>query len=437
MKHDAEQDGEQEAEQSGTSVEQAGTSTEQHVERDVGTDETRLKRAVQWKLDGKTYRQIEEGLGVPKSSLHRYLRRNLPNMKLEPSEPQVENNVDPDETDEPIDGEAETGSSHPLLVPASPSFPQNGVLFDYGMLQAIEDTLPTKQGKANFRAAVALSEEKARLNRNNGHDEHNSNGHTKMYSDNPYTTRIWQLAEARDLKEVLGLGKNEKNDDLERKFERLEDKIEKLGTKSSVPDVTKQIVDALRLGFDMAPKGGGPDQLTVYRSGRQDEQKTFENAVKQGETNSLDLQLEQMKENERIDFARLAFDEKKWERKEEAEGKKWELVEKGFKALASEPVAGFLQKVGGGVADHLHGPGGRIKLDDVVCPNCGAKLKVNPKLDMVICNSCGAGLSRQPGSPPQAEPQPQQPQAETVPPEESTEEQKPKIDITSDEGVKK
>jgi len=389
-KHDAEQDVEQETEQAGTDMEQSGTRTERHVEQDLGTDETHLKTAVQWKQQGKTYREIEDGLGVPKSTLHRYLKRSLPNTRLEPSEP----HADPDETDDPTDGGAETGiGSHPSLpIPAPPSFPQNGVLFDYGMLQAIEDTLTTKQAKANFRAAVALSEEKARLNRNNGHgssEGHSNNGHVSYESG--------EEQEARAMAKYI--------DAKRRKLFLDEDKPKH---ESDPQKAVSQLLEAIKLGVDLVPRGGGSDRLGDYRSGRQDEQKTFENAVRSGETNLNDLRLEDMRQLERLENRKLEFEIDKYDRKEAKTDKYIELG----KSLIEGPLGKLISGVGEGAKNRIEG-GPRLPLVSVPCPKCHNKFKTNPELLIVSCPYCGSTLEKQP-SQSQAEPAPQ-PSTETEP----------------------
>jgi hypothetical protein len=401
MKHDAEQDGEQETEQAGTDMEQSGTSTEQHVEQDVGTDETRLKTAVQWKQQGKTYREIEDGLGVPKSTLHRYLKRSLPNTRLEPSEP----HADPDETDDPRDGEAETGiGSHPsLLVPAPPSFPQNGVLFDYGMLQAIEDTLTTKQAKVNFRAAVALSEEKARLNRNNGHGQplqsFSNDGQGHSGEDEFYR----EMAKTEKFKRALML--------------RDKDSGAKAGSPADVSTQIKQVLDAIKLGVDLVPKGGGRDPIADILAGNQMRESIEKNVQSQYSTgvqkSRIDLELEAMQQSERLDYKKLEFDERQADKKEAAENKKWEFAEKVVKFLGSDHAGAAIEAVGASMADKIRGS--RVPMTTVICPHCTGKFRTNPELPHAMCPNCGAMLDKPTEQQPRAEPETETPKPEPEP----------------------
>ncbi len=269
----------------------------------------------------------------------------------------------------------------------------------------------------------------------------NGGGHDS-YAENPYAQKILQIAEAKELKELLGLGKNGHESEAIKEL-KLEIRELKQSLQNNPLGFIKLGVDAFKAGTDSASKPQGIDPAQYILAGasmRESIEKNVQNQFSVGvQKSEIDLKLEAMRQGERIDFKRLELDEKKWERKEEAEGKKWELVEKGIKALASEPVAGFLQKVGGGVADRLHGPGGRIPMVDILCPNpnCGAKFKGNPSLSVLTCPSCGAGMVKkdQPSQPqPPTEPQPSEEQPS---PGETRQETEPKgNDVSTDAEVK-
>jgi len=342
------------------------------------------------------------------------------------------------ETLETIGGE---GVSHP-----SPS-PSNFVL--RAAMTREEWTKYSKMKTADLVSEIAdLKAQNSSLQgvgqtrRGNG-EGHSNNG----FGGENYIDALGRLVDKLSMqkqaeKVVDRMFPSEKNDALEKKFQHLEDKIEKLGTKDAT-SITKEIVDMIRLGVDLVPRGGGSDRLGDYRSGRQDEAKTFENAVKSGETNAMDLQLELMRENERLDNRKLEFEIDKYERKEAKTDKYIELA----KDVLAGPFGKMVQDYGGAQAERVRNQGARIKTEDVTCPRCLNKFRANPELATLTCPTCGASLAKQEQPQPQpstdptpeAQPspgetqqEPEQPQPESQP---SQEPEKQKLGETKPEEV--
>lgn len=385
---DAEQNVEREAEQTGTDIEQRGTTMEKHVEQDLGTDETLLNKAVQWKQQGKSYREIENSLGVPKSTLHRYLKRNVPNTRVEPISHVLENN------------------GHETEQFSQQSSPSN-VLDKLAYYQKI----PAKD------AIFQLFKENSRLEaqiRNNGHGSPNI---SYPNTENPFVTRLMQIAEAKEYKLLLGLDKND-HDDLERKFERLEDKIEKLG--SPKEGNIEKTLDVLGKIYD---KASGQNQTNPFQVAQSILTLTKEQAnIAKGSTNEYDLKHLEMSQLGHLEDQKLAWEIEKYRDQKQGSADTINAIKDIFKEVSAGPIGKFIGGAGEGMKNRIEG-GPRLPRVDVSCPNCGNKFKANPSLDVVICNGCGASLRKQPEA--QApQPQPQQP-TEQASQQEATSQNKP------------
>lgn len=287
-------------------------------------------------------------------------------------------------------------NSEPLEEETPLRLSSPGVTFDYQTLMAIEEGM-TKQQKANFRSAIALAQQRMMLNQNNnGHQ-----GGSLQYNNNDPEAEFWkEMAKTEKVERAL----------------RLRDRYG--GREGKLPDDIKQIVDAIRIGVDLVPKGSGVDPLSVYRAGRQDEQKTFENAIRQGESNEVDLKIEEIKQNERLDNRKMDFEVLKYQDQKQSGEKTLETVKEVAKTLTSGVLGDAIKGIGQGAAERIRG-GPRVPMVKVQCPNCGMGFQANPKLEQVQCPSCGAMLAKQPQpEPTPSEPTQQQPQVETAPKEE-------------------
>ena len=128
----------------------------------------------------------------------------------------------------------------------------------------------------------------------------------------------------------------------------------------------------------------------------------------------IDLKLKEMEQLERIENRRLDYEERKVERKEEAEIKKWEQIGK----ILEGPIGKVVENMGKAGADKLRGrPTSSIKPVSITCPNptCGKQFLADENASIVICSHCGAVLEKQPI--PQTQPQPPpQPVSQPTPP---------------------
>jgi ribosomal protein S27E len=217
---------------------------------------------------------------------------------------------------------------------------------------------------------------------------------------------------------------------------RAKNRYSKPESESDPQKAANQILQAIKIGVDLVPKGANVDPLGVYRAGRQDEQKTFENAVKQGETNTLDVQIENMKQLERIDNKKLDFETEKWRYDKAHEGDTIDKVVELTKTVLESPIGKFISDMGGVAKDKIRGS--NPALINVACPDCSHKFQANRTLLQIMCPNCAATLQAKAPEQPQTEtPKPEPQPTESTPQEpEATQHTNPQnppdVDITSD-----
>jgi hypothetical protein len=115
-----------------------------------------------------------------------------------------------------------------------------------------------------------------------------------------------------------------------------------------------------------------------------------------GETNELDLKLEEMKEQREIDLKRLDWEERKYELENESDNRKWEQIGK----ILQGPVGEVIKNMGSAGADRVRGAPSKLPTPvKTQCPNCNQPIFVDADSAAAVCGSCGAVLQRQ-GVPP-------------------------------------
>lgn len=133
-----------------------------------------------------------------------------------------------------------------------------------------------------------------------------------------------------------------------------------------------------------------------------------------GQTNELDLRLEEMRENREVDMKRLDWEQKKWELEQENDSNKWEQITH----LLEGPLGDVIKSFGNAGADRVRGAttklGGKMpKPVQTQCPNCSKPIYVDANADSAVCGNCGAILQKQATSPsPTPSPMPPQPAPE-------------------------
>lgn len=383
-KPSSEQDGERKAEQAGTSTEhseksteQHGINTEQHGEHVLGTDEALLKKAVLMRTQGKTYREIENALGIPKSTFFNYLKRS--NMELEQQaepEPEVNDNTE-------LEGEISRIHEH-----STPSSTQNipegyaassspirdsspFVHFDTQSFIAFRESLPKPQQKLLDGYTSLGQKTWEQQNRNNG-DHNNGHGYSLGNdAEQEVEHELAKLIKAKRIKMLMTEDTPPKNAD-------------SLGV--------REVIDIFKLlgGSQKGTEKSPVDYVLAGAEMRANIEKTVQ--THSAATNEYDLKKTDMEQNERLDNRKQDWEEKKWQEEQGATGKVIEQV----KGILEGPIGKVIGSIGEAAKDKYLGQGSKIPTVDAQCPNCSNKFKANPELDPIQCPKCGVLLQKNP-----------------------------------------
>jgi hypothetical protein len=302
--------------------------------------------------------------------------------------------------------EEDTASTVPNAMP--------GTKLDYTTILNMREMLTEKQ-RPLFDSYIKLAEQKQnQMVRNDGHGN-DGMGSTSADEELKRAEAETEREYGKMLRDERMRGRIGKNDHENEAIKELKQEIRDLkqSMQNNPLGYMKLGVDAFKSGVDAVPKAQGADPsvfMNVYRAGRQDEQKTYENAIKQGESNLNDLKIEEIKQHEHVDMRKLDLEEKLLDHKLEHEGDMMKSIETITKNLGNGVIGDAIKGIGQGAADRIRGQGVRIPMAEAQCP-CGAKFKVNASLPSVQCPMCGNFLTK--AQPPQ--PTPEQPAQSSEP----------------------
>jgi DNA-directed RNA polymerase subunit RPC12/RpoP len=151
----------------------------------------------------------------------------------------------------------------------------------------------------------------------------------------------------------------------------------------------------------------------------------------QGTLNEIALQLEKMKQDERLENKKIDWEMQKHQEEKDSQKELLSTVKDIFQG----PVGKAIENIGGGAADRMRGEGKQPRnLPQPVragCPKCQKEFYTDPRAEMVVCPYCGSILQKeqspQPNSPAPAEQPapPPQPQAPIEQQPEATQETQP------------
>ena len=294
-----------------------------------------------------------------------------------------------------------------------PSLPSGTLLFEQGDLEAIRNLIP-KPHQATYIAHLDVVAKRQRLGHgNNGHGSSNT---SYLSTENPYVKKLMEIAEAKEYKSLLGLDKNDHNDDLERKFQRLEDKIEKLGSpKEGNMDKT---LDVLGKIYDRASgqnQGANPYQVARDLLDLTSKQA---NIAKGSPTNEYDLKHLEMHQLGQLENQKLAWEIEKYRDQKQSAADTITAIKDIFKTVTEGPVGRVLENLGGVAVRKIEGTPTNPKIIDVTCPSCAKIFKAIEASKQIACPFCSVVLQKQQPMPQAPEPQPLEPQAEAEMPKE-------------------
>jgi hypothetical protein len=279
----------------------------------------------------------------------------------------------------------------PPMSLASPMSPY--IHLDTQGLIAFRESL-TKPQQKMLDAYMTLGERKwqQEVERNNGHGPiryYNNDGH----EENPHLKKVQQIlearAEAKDLKKLYGL--DDSGSDIDRKLEKLEDKIdrtmERLASPRSEGNVEKAI-DALGKVYQQAAtssQGPNPYQIAESIISLTKEQAQ----LARGATNEMDLKKEEMRELHDIELRKLSWEVEKWKEQRQSTADTINAI----KDILSGPIGGMIKTAGGWTARRIEGRAAPPTIMNVDCPKCHKPFPGIEGSANLVCPRCNSILT--------------------------------------------
>jgi len=114
-----------------------------------------------------------------------------------------------------------------------------------------------------------------------------------------------------------------------------------------------------------------------------------------GSTNpDIALQIERLKTEREMKMEELRQAHDRWLAEQNLESKKWDQIGQIIKG----PVGKFVENIGGAASDKIRGapvnPNIPVKVEKIICTNCGKPFYANTLAEYAVCASCGMLLRR-------------------------------------------
>jgi|GEM_PF-4965239 len=297
---------------------------------------------IQRLLDGVSYRVLSEELNgqISKTTLWRLF---------------------PKEYIETIRKELTAQQQQTELQAPSSSIPSAHVIVPLEWLVDYEKTLPVAQRRVHEQMRGNIIRYNQQLDREAKQYQAKPSSNPSAYGSG-YDQLCRELAESEKVERVMRLRQGLKG--------------------GSGNNGVEQILKAIQIGVQLVPKGQNVDTVGIYRTGRQD-QKT--EVGKSGETNIVDLKLEEMRQSHDIGMEKLSWEQKLYFLKLENDKDKWEKIQDTFAPIlqqATPEIRNALKQLGEGVGRSLGAnpnpnPDAKTELTSVQCPKCASSLNVN------------------------------------------------------------
>jgi len=239
-------------------------------------------------------------------------------------------------------------------------------------------------------------------------------GEPSQYGSNNYIDALGRLVDKVAMQKqaeriVEKMFPSENNESLDRKFEKLEDKIERLAEKPKTDNIEKA-VEVIGKIFEKA-QGNQPQQAQRHPLDNLAIEyviKDVQNAKQHGgEANEYTLKDTEMRNLHDIEMKKLGWEIAKYEKGESTT----ERVLETIKAVMAGPIGEAVKSLGNSAARRIEGQGQPPQLQDILCPSCGKSFPIISGSKTVVCPSCRATLALMKQPPPeQPQPQPQEPQ---------------------------
>ena len=382
-----------------TVPEKAETNVETSLKQNVETEEDSLSASIinkvfHQRMEGLSLREIAEENGLSLSTVQRMLE-----------------GIEVEDLQEPSDQEAKSIEAslpttiqeiEPTQIPDGYTLKPSLTPEEYQKFAKMDKPALLSE-VVNLKATNSSLQARAILRK--------GDGEPSQYGSNNYIDALGRLVDKVAMQKqaeriVEKMFPSENNESLDRKFEKLEDKIERLAEKPKTDNLEKAVQVIGEIFEKAQGRGKEANPFDYYRLGRADQEKlAIAGSGKQ--TNEFDLKNTEMKQTHDVEMAKLGWEKEKYVDAKQATKETIETVKDLVKTVSEGPIGKAIENIGAGAADKIRG-GPKVAMVDVQCPNCQHKQRANRDLVQVMCLNCGAMLQKP--SEPQPQPQPQEPQ---------------------------
>ena len=381
-----------------TVSEKAETNVETLQKQNVETEEDSLSASIinkvfHERMEGLSLREIAEENGLSLSTVQRMLEGV--EVQQEPEPDNEETNKSEASLPTRIQEEIE-----PTQIPDGYALKPSLTPEEYQKFAKMDKPALLSE-VVNLKATNSSLQARAILRKGDGESP-------SQYGSNNYIDALGRLVDKVAMQKqaeriVEKMFPSENNESLDRKFEKLEDKIERLAEKPKTDNLEKavQVIGDI---FEKAQgRGKEANPFDYYRLGRADSEKlAIAGSGKQ--TNEYDLRNTELKQTHDVEMAKLGWEKEKYIDAKESTKEIIGTVKDVVKVIGEGPIGRAIGSMGEAKANQIMRHGQPPKVISINCPGCGKPFNVVEGSRQVVCPGCNVVLQlNQPPQPPPTE----------------------------------
>lgn len=311
-------------------------------------------------LQGASYRKVAEETGMSKTTLHKYYPKNyIENVRanLQKQEQEKLRSQQPPMQQPPPQPIYQEHLDQSAL-------PHGSIVLTPQMIGNIRSGLNATQQR-HFDMAINIASQYQ--------DQVLAGSQTR---GQPYPQGSLDQAEADLVREMAKTVRFRRYQDMQRGYNPE-------NNPRSANSTLKDAADFIKFGASLVSPNKQQDPLGIYRTGREDAKGELSRLGKSGETNPLDLRLEELRQSHDIDMHKIGFEQKKFFLQLENERDKWDRISETFAPIlqsATPEIRKAIRQLGESVG---RGIGGAAKPDvqnpnmvSTSCPKCNSPLNI-------------------------------------------------------------
>jgi hypothetical protein len=380
-----------------TVSEKAETNVETLQKQNVETEEDSLSASIinkvfHERMEGLSLREIAEENGLSLSTVQRMLE-----------------GIEVEDLQEPSDQEAKSIEAslpttiqeiEPTQIPDGYALKPSLTPEEYQKFAKMDKPALLSE-VVNLKATNSSLQARAILRKGDGESP-------SQYGSNNYIDALGRLVDKVAMQKqaeriVEKMFPSENNETLDRKFEKLEDKIERLAEKPKTDNLEKAVQVVGDIFEKALGRGKEANPFDYYRLGRAEQEK-FAMAGSGKQTNEYDLRNTELKQLHDVEMAKLGWEKEKYVDAKESTKEIIGTVKDVVKVIGEGPIGRAIGSMGEAKANQIMRHGQPPKVISINCPGCGKPFNVVEGSRQVVCPGCNVVLQlNQPSQPPPAE----------------------------------